>query len=458
MRPMPPLSPAPEAVAELYARLVDARAERVPTAFARSVLAVLNAVVAHDFAVPEAFFGARLARPTAPGDTLYDVLAGWPYHDFTRWIEASRRTALAHIGPPDEPRVWRLPVHVHFVRAHAEQCFVGEQTDDDLLDDLARFDAEAARLWRADRVAFARRCSRPFVEWRLRRNLERADHDFGESGAREAIGLLRRDFLPYNDWYETCIERVGSPGLRFEVVGSRDIVLPDPLTERDTGWLEALSLPTDAINLLIPAPGQNHEDFAALPQCAFAGPVWRPALQQRGRGLAVVRAAHLGHVRRPGRRFADESGSTLVHELGHLFQLHHLGHATLHDIAEGRDDFDHPHIGVEADTLWRHPGLRVATRRPERALFVRHLHSRSMFFNIMTTLPQCDDSFFFTRGQAARARLFCAIHYGDIRTPAERWEDAPRWVARRTTDHRRLLAARFDAPLNPIGGARTAGG
>lgn len=450
MRPMPPLSPMPDAMPELYARLVDARAECAPTAFARSVLAVLNAVIAHDFAVPEAFFDARLARPTTSGDTLYDVLAGWGYPDFTRWVEASRRTTLAHIGPPDAPRIWRLPVYVHFVREAAGQCFV-EQTDDDLLDDLDRFDAEAARLWRADRDTFARRCSRSFVEWRLRRNLDRANHDFGESGAQEAVELLRRDFLPYNDWYETCIERVGSPGLRFEVVGSRDIVVPGPLSERDFGWFEGLTLPTDAINLLITAPGRSQDDFAALPQCAFAGPTWRPELQRRARGLAVVCAAHLGHVRRPGRGFGQESGVTLVHELGHLFQLHHLGHAALHDIAEGRDDFDHPHIGVESDTLWRRPRLQVATRRPERALFVRHLHSRSMFFNIMTALPQCDDPFFFTRGQAARARLFCALHYGDIRTPAGRWEAAPRWVARRTTDHSRLLTARFDAPLNPSG-------
>ncbi|MEM9457421.1 MAG: hypothetical protein AAGF11_24790 [Myxococcota bacterium] len=435
------LSTMPEAIGRLHVRLFG---EGDPsTAFVRSVLATINAFVAYDFDLPDGVL-RELTRPSAVdgtvgetvGDTLGDALGDWSRDELMQLVAATRRGLFPDGVTLHDPYVWIFPVHIHLLRSAPEAPFIPTC-------ELRRYGLDEA--WTANPDDFGERHERPFVTRVLRDSIDRLGRDFGEAGARAAIDTLREHFLPYNSFYHRCIERVGCPGFEFRLRTISEVFGRGPIRAR----LADLELDPHALNIAISAP-PNVSAFAFLPQLVPPGTRWNLEIQRRTLGLAHQGFYALGFA---GERRAHAGFSpthVLTHEIGHLFQLHHLGVEVLERAYPGRDDFDYPSIGVASDTIWRPPRRRTATLDPERSSFVGNLHSRSMYMNFMSVTPEIDDALFFTRAQAARARLFAMLHYRHLIERGRPWPAASRWVGRRDMSAAGLAHARFDAPPCPV--------
>lgn len=179
---------------------------------------------------------------------------------------------------------------------------------------------------------------------------------------------------------------------------------------------------------------RNHGGYANLPQTRYPSKFYPRQL-----GFLCLIVDTLGYDRANylNQKYDCETGNVLSHELGHCFQLYHLG--------KDNQDFNTPCLGVTPDTIWNPININQASIWPWDKKFAENLHSKNMFMNIMSVDTEVNERLFFTKAQAARARTVAMMYYGRWMQRLESWEQAKDYLAIKSPNDSYLLTKNFGA-------------
>lgn len=408
--------------------------DRLRGLFYSELQQIINRFVAAGFRWSPALREAAIGRGESPLP-LHSRVFGLPPDQLRGLLEHTESAVFPRELPIDDHHLWEFPIHAHVLHHRERSCYTESRDDDALLAvDVLSYGRERGRVMTGGPLAMARRHDRDFLRWMIEKTVSRANHAYSAAGAEQARDHLLRFMAPYSDFYHECAERIGAPGLVFRLDGVSDVIIEGPIERFPGPWLQELDLQPGRFDVIV-LFNRGVPGAARFPQVDHTAGV-----HSRVPGVLCISASALGYDRGELVNAAHdrcESGDVLVHELGHCFQLYHIG----------ENDFDRPYMGVARDTLWRPARQRFASVWPESRRFVANLHARTMFMNYMDAETESNVHLFFTRGQATRARVMAKLHYRDWLRRGDPWPAAPRYLAPHGVGQESPARACFGAPV-----------
>ncbi|AOW98769.1 hypothetical protein BJP34_04265 [Moorena producens PAL-8-15-08-1] len=413
--------------------------DRIRGKFYNSIEEFINIFFAYDFRVNQTFFNQRIYQQEGREFTLYHYFRSKSFADFLEIMELTRKKTFPDLLPIHDSYIWEFPIHFYLVNFSEEDYIIDLSHHPDILAyDLRQFLPNHNYDIQRDYDSIKKNHDRAYLKWLIEKNLEKVNFDFSMEGAEYAKEHLRKYLLPYSDFYQTCIDRIGAMGFRFRLTGISEVHTRNPVKTNKGKWIDEIPTSPNCFNVAIlmqrDFSGREPAGYANFPQIRY-----RRKFYPRKLGFLSLIVDSLGYDRANylNQKYDCEAGSNLSHELGHCFQLYHLG-------KDGKD-FNRPCLGIAPDTIWNPINIKKASIWPWDKKFAENLHAKNMFMNVMSIDTEINESLFFTKAQAARARTVAMMYYRHWMQRLESWEQAKDYLAIKSPNNSYLLTKDFGA-------------